>query len=87
MIRTMSNFTGFLQSLPSVAAQLPWATIGISCGPLAASMLARLLFGRNPAMLMCVRAASAWLAIKVLIVPMIHMAQGQTGYLVQLTGN
>ncbi len=82
MIRSMSN----LPQLPEGLAHLPWEAIGLSCGPLAASMIARLLFGRNPAMLMCVRAASAWLAIKVLIVPMIHMAQGQTSYLTELTG-
>ena len=74
-----------MPNLPALP-QLPWEAIAISAGPLAATMIARLLFGKNPAMLMCVRAATAWCAIKVLIVPMIHMAQGQTGYLVELTG-
>jgi hypothetical protein len=62
-----------------------WAVIGIAAGPLTASMIMRLLFGRNRLMLMIVRGSTAWLAMQVLFGPFLHMAKEKIGYLMEIT--
>jgi len=61
--------------------------IGIAGGPLTASLLARMLFGRSKGMMYLVSGASAWLAIRVILGPFMQMAKDNIGYLAQLTGH
>ena len=69
----------------SALPQLPWATIAIACGPLTASTLAYMMFGKNRVLLMFVRGGAAWLAMQVLISPYLHFAKDQLRYLMEIT--
>ena len=65
--------------------KFPWAAAGIAAGPLTASLLARLIFGRNRVMMMLVRGSAAWMAMKILLGPLVAMAKSNLSYLIEIT--
>jgi hypothetical protein len=64
-----------------------WQLIAISGGPLTASLLVRLLIGKNRMVFMLVNGSAAWLAVRVILSPHLDLAKKNVGYLVQITGH
>ena len=60
--------------------------IAVSGGPLAASLVARLIFRKSKGMTYLVCGAGTWLAMRMILGPFMQMAKDNIGYLAQLTG-
>ena len=63
-----------------------WQLIAISGGPLTASLIARMLIGKNRVVFMLVNGSAVWLAARVILSPYMDVAKQNAGYLVQITG-
>ena len=64
-----------------------WQTIAIAAGPLTASMILRLLLGKNKMLFMLINATAAWMAIRLVLTPYMDLTKQNVTYLVQITNH